>query len=329
MSSPPFDVLVGAGVWHPAGACRVNHRGSPFRSARRGELFGSARRAPEARSRRAKVLPTHRAGRPYRPRLCAWLTRPGWPRRGEEPVIERAVHQRLGFLSVGCRASIRPDVEAKHIAPRGSICQDPDDWLRLNHECRALAGLGLDAEPATHPARQLAGDVEAQAGAARQARELRARPVELLENPLALARRNSRPRVADRDGDEPVARPRRDPHGAPAVLGGVVDEVQRTLLDSVGISPAARSPRRRRSRPSSPCPLEGATASPGPRTPRRRPRPPARVHRDVVAVERDVSRISSVIWLSRADCVAIISISWRRCSGIDISSRRRRVWAAP
>jgi hypothetical protein len=128
MSSPPFHVFVGAGMWHPADACRVNHQAVLLSGLCGGrELFGSAGRAPEARSRRAKVL------RPAANGLTVRDCAPGLPGdvgRGEaRPVIEREVRQRFGLLSVGRRASMRPDVEARHPAPRGSICQDPDDWL--------------------------------------------------------------------------------------------------------------------------------------------------------------------------------------------------------
>ena len=57
MSSPPFHVFVGAGMWHPADACRVNHQAVLLSGLCGGrELFGSATRAPGTQSRRVKVL---------------------------------------------------------------------------------------------------------------------------------------------------------------------------------------------------------------------------------------------------------------------------------
>src|SRR5215207_4781918 len=116
-------------MWHPADACGVNHQvvllSGLERRARALRLrYSGARDAKQA----CEGAPARR-GNGLTVRDCA----PGLPGdegRGEaRPVIERKVRQRFGLLSVGRRASMRPDVEAKHPAPRGSICQDPDDWL--------------------------------------------------------------------------------------------------------------------------------------------------------------------------------------------------------
>ena len=102
--------------------------GSPFGSVRRAGALRLRNSGARDAEQACEGAPARRGNGPtvrdYAPGL------PGDDGRGEaRPVIEREVRQRLDLLSVGCRASIRPDVEAKHIAPRGSICQDPDDWL--------------------------------------------------------------------------------------------------------------------------------------------------------------------------------------------------------
>lgn len=128
MSSPPFHVFVGAGMWHPADACRVNHQAVLLSDLKRRAGALRLRNAGARDAEQACEGAPARRGNGLTVRDCA----PGLPGddgRGEaRPVIEREVRQRLDLLSVGCRASRRPDVEANHPAPRGSICQG-SDWL--------------------------------------------------------------------------------------------------------------------------------------------------------------------------------------------------------
>src|SRR5206468_12651793 len=67
------------------------------------------------------------------------------------------------------------------------ICTGRDSTLdlamgELEHERRAVAGLRLDTDLAAHPSRELAADVEAEAGSAWRLRQMRIDPVELLED---------------------------------------------------------------------------------------------------------------------------------------------------
>ena len=75
---------------------------------------------------------------------------------------------------------------------------------QLERERRAAAGLRLDADPAAHPPDELARDVEAEAGAADTAREVRVEPEELLEDPLLLGGRDPETAVAHREADASV-----------------------------------------------------------------------------------------------------------------------------
>ena len=67
----------------------------------------------------------------------------------------------------------------------------------LERERRATARLGLDAHAPTHPAHDLAGDVEAEPRTAHPAGEVRVDAEELLEDPLVLGGRDSEPAIAD------------------------------------------------------------------------------------------------------------------------------------
>src|SRR5438270_8967682 len=65
-------------------------------------------------------------------------------------------------------------------------------------EGAALAGQGaVEGQPASHPARQLAADVEAEARPRNMASGWVLDPVEALEDPVALAGRDALPLVAD------------------------------------------------------------------------------------------------------------------------------------
>src|SRR5919109_1229171 len=81
----------------------------------------------------------------------------------------------------------------------GSGC----DW-KLEAERGALPGDRLDPDLAVHGVDQLATDVEAEPGSTDALRHVRIEAVELLENPLLLARRNPRPLVADGEANHAV-----------------------------------------------------------------------------------------------------------------------------
>src|SRR5204862_4872944 len=67
---------------------------------------------------------------------------------------------------------------------------------QFDGKSRPFAGPGAHGHPPAHPRDELARDVEAQAAAADTARERRIEAVELLEDPILLAGRDSEPAVA-------------------------------------------------------------------------------------------------------------------------------------
>src|ERR687887_1336575 len=123
----------------------------------------------------------------------------------------------------------------------------PPTWLerpralstrQFEHERRTACGLRRDSDLAAHSPRELAADVEAEAGAARALGQLRIDAVELVEDSLLLCRRDPHALVGNgklhavpvpRDGDRDLAAERR-------VLGRVVDQVHDDLLDPVGVA---------------------------------------------------------------------------------------------
>ena len=188
----------------------------------------------------------------------------------------------------------------------------------LDDERRAGARLRANVQPPAHPLHELARDVEAEPGAARRARQLRPRSVELLEDPLLLGERDARARSRRRRGARrrSPARRERCTGVVAAVLDRVVEEVDEHLLDAV-----ARAGRRadlgrdvdvdlRRS-------AAAATASPRRSSARARRGRPARSRPTSVPRSSCVaSSTASVIWLSRAACSATISSICRFCSGV-------------
>src|SRR3954447_16244413 len=68
---------------------------------------------------------------------------------------------------------------------------------QLERELRAPAGLGVDPDPALHALDELAGDVEAETGAADALRHVRVEPVELVEDPVVLLGRDPEALVGD------------------------------------------------------------------------------------------------------------------------------------
>ena len=88
---------------------------------------------------------------------------------------------------------------------------------QIDDEDRALSLLRADREAASHPANELAADVEAEPGAADAARELGIDAVELAEDPPLLEGRDADPFVADSDANAAIAR--RDRELDPAALG--------------------------------------------------------------------------------------------------------------
>ena len=79
---------------------------------------------------------------------------------------------------------------------------------QLEREGRAARPAPTRPDPAAHAADDLAADVEAEAGAADAAREVRVEAEELLEDPLVLGGRDAEPAVADGEADAPVTRRR-------------------------------------------------------------------------------------------------------------------------
>src|SRR5207302_9872305 len=109
------------------------------------------------------------------------------------------------------------------------------DW-DLDEERRALGlaragAVALDPDAAVEAAHELAADVEAEAGAADAARHVRVEPVELLEDPPALGRRDAEALV--RDGPAHTTLAAEDLHldrsSVRRVLDRVLDEVDQHL----------------------------------------------------------------------------------------------------
>src|SRR5438552_6623311 len=106
---------------------------------------------------------------------------------------------------------------------------------QLEDERGACAGLRANVEAAAHPVHELSRDVEAEARPTGP-RELRAGSVELVEDPCLLGGRKPRPRVLDRQADDPVRRVDADADGAAlTVLDRVVDQVDEDLLDAIRV----------------------------------------------------------------------------------------------
>src|SRR2546430_11623897 len=116
----------------------------------------------------------------------------------------------------------------------------------LEHERRAAARLRLDADLAAHPSRQLAADVEAEAGSARRLRQVRIDPVELLEDRLLLARRDADAPVGDGQPDVPgfLAEGDGDRAARRRVLAGAVEQADQDLRDAVAVARGEGRPRR-------------------------------------------------------------------------------------
>src|SRR5262249_25453147 len=94
------------------------------------------------------------------------------------------------------------------------------------------APLRLNREPTTHSPRELWGDVETEAGAARSTGEGGPTTVELFEDPLLLGRRDAGAGVGDEHSHALAEALDPNPHGTfAAVLDGVVDQVDQHLLD--------------------------------------------------------------------------------------------------
>src|SRR5215210_840527 len=126
--------------------------------------------------------------------------------------------------------------------PRLGIFDLPSDGpdsrgRELEEERRAYPGPGADADPAAHPADELAADVEPEPGAARNLSLMRIRAVELLEDRLLLRKRDPDPLVLDLDADGRLRTRRGDLHLAAVgrVLDSVVDQVDEHLLDAVAV----------------------------------------------------------------------------------------------
>src|SRR6266540_2268810 len=147
-----------------------------------------------------------------------------------------------------------PRLRAQIVAvPCGMVLRRAD---RLGHtgnrevepERRAAAEVRGDLDLTAHSSHELAADVEAEAGAADAARQIRIEPVELLEDPLVLVDGDPEPFVLDREAD-PVVVPLEsnvDPAAARGVLDGVLDEIRQHLADLLAVAGRVGQPRRRR-----------------------------------------------------------------------------------
>ena len=146
---------------------------------------------------------------------------------------------------------------------------------QLDRERRAAPPVGGDPDPAVHAVHELAADVEAEAGAADAAGQVRVEPEELLEDSRLLGRRDAETLVFDAEAD-PASR-----------------------LSSAGSEPGRRrastSPRCRAgsSGPVGACPgpLRPAAARPA-RRPRARPR------------RREWARRATITLFDELECVA-------------------------
>src|SRR5215208_5457232 len=106
---------------------------------------------------------------------------------------------------------------------------------QLDREGRARALGGLDADRAAHAQDQLPADVQAEAGAAHAAGEVRVEPVELLEDPLLLAGWNPEPLVGHEEAHAvaELLDAQDDDAAVRRVLDRVLDEVGEHLPDLV------------------------------------------------------------------------------------------------
>ena len=106
-----------------------------------------------------------------------------------------------------------------------------------NENVEPRPAIGLDPDPAAHPAHDLAADVEAEARAADAAREIRVEAIELLEDPLVLGGRDSESPVADGESHTPLDRLQLelDPAAVRGVLDRVLDQVDEHLAKPVRI----------------------------------------------------------------------------------------------
>src|SRR6185369_7278564 len=98
--------------------------------------------------------------------------------------------------------------------------------------------LRLDRDLAVHSLRQLAADVEAEAGSAGCFRLVWIDSIELLEDRLLLARGDADALVGDGKPDVigVLADRDRDPAAPRRELGGVVEQVDQDLLDAVAVA---------------------------------------------------------------------------------------------
>src|SRR5207247_6741908 len=87
----------------------------------------------------------------------------------------------------------------------------------------SLGAVRLDPDPSVDPADELPGDVEPEAGAAYAAGHVGIQPVELLEDPFALARRDAETAIGDREADDPLVA--LEPHVHVAAVRRVLDRV--------------------------------------------------------------------------------------------------------
>src|SRR6266508_6018720 len=94
-----------------------------------------------------------------------------------------------------CDVSVRISPESMHLYVRS---RQFDDERRAGTRVRA------NLEVAAHPLHELAGDVEAEAGAARRTGQLGARAVELLEDPLLLRERDPGAGIGHEDAYDTV-----------------------------------------------------------------------------------------------------------------------------
>src|SRR3954467_3551653 len=191
-----------------------------------------------------------------RPSRCVWsASPPAWSSRTAAPVWRRSSSRACSSASA---AATRADARAYRAPASGSRSRRPmrtraaASWAtrrrsraarasrcryrQLEAEARALALIRLDPDRPVHPPYELAGDVEAEPGAAPAAGQVRVDAVELVEDPALLARRDAETGVGNAEVDRVVAAPdlELDPAAVRRVLDRVVDEVRQHLPDLVG-----------------------------------------------------------------------------------------------